>query len=202
MWPIVLMIFLRASARPTLAGIHCGSDALSAGLPSMYFGSTHTPRRIEMNSLSAIGRWESSEEMSIAELPVPTTITVLPRKSYGVERVAVVVGVDRYPSNVPGYVGHARVPVVAVGDDQRVVAPRLTGRQRHRPPAAGERRASVTRGVERDRLAQAEVVDVVVEVLQELGVVREVGPVARHRVVLERQPPLGGVDVQRLVAGR
>ena len=43
MLPIVLRIFLRANARPTFAGIHGGSDALSAGLPSKYFGSTHTP---------------------------------------------------------------------------------------------------------------------------------------------------------------
>ncbi len=83
MWPIVFLIFLRASERPTLVGIQVGSDALSAGLPSMYFGITHTPRRMEMKSLSAIGRCDSSDEMSIAELPAPTTITDLPRKSYG-----------------------------------------------------------------------------------------------------------------------
>jgi hypothetical protein len=47
----------------------------------MYLGMTHTPRRIEMNSLSAIGRWDNSEEISIAEFPAPTTITLLFLKS-------------------------------------------------------------------------------------------------------------------------
>jgi hypothetical protein len=77
------LIFERARARPTRAGTHGGSEALSAGLPSKYFGSTHTPWRIEMNSWSAIGRCDNSDEMSIAELPAPTTSTRLPRKSYG-----------------------------------------------------------------------------------------------------------------------
>ena len=96
----------------------------------------------------------------------------------------------------------AGVPVVAVGDDERVVLAGLAGRQRDRPAVAGQRLAVGDRGVERDRLAQAEVVDVVVEVLQQLRVVREVRPFARHRIVLEREAPLRRVDVQRLVARR
>ena len=83
MLPMVLRIFALASERPSLGGIQAGRTALSAGLPSMYFGSTQTPRRIEMNSFSASGRCESSDEISIAELPAPTIITRLPRKSYG-----------------------------------------------------------------------------------------------------------------------
>jgi hypothetical protein len=44
--------------------------------------------------------------------------------------------------------------------------------------------------------------DVVLEVLEDLAVVGEVGPVLGNREVLEGQPPLRGVDVQALVAGR
>ena len=79
--PIVFLIFLRASARPTFDGNQDGSTALSEGWPSMYFGITHTPRRMEMNRRSVSGRWDNSDEISIAELPPPTTIARLPRKS-------------------------------------------------------------------------------------------------------------------------
>ena len=51
----------------------------SAGLPLTYFGSTHTPRRMETTTRSQIGRRDSSEAMSMAELPAPTIMTRLPR---------------------------------------------------------------------------------------------------------------------------
>ena len=73
----------RARARPSLRGIQGGMAALSAGRPFMYLGSTQTPRRAETISRPARGRWDSSEAMSMAELPMPTTTTVLPRTSTG-----------------------------------------------------------------------------------------------------------------------
>ena len=57
-------------------------------------------------------------------------------------------------------------------------------------------------GIEDDRLTQSEVLDVVLEVLEEFGVVREVGRSAETREVLECQAPLRRVDMQALVAGR
>jgi hypothetical protein len=92
--------------------------------------------------------------------------------------------------------------VVAVADDHVVVVPRLARRERHPPTAVVETLALGDRGVERDRLPQTEVVHVVVEVLQDLGMVGKVGPIVRNRVVLERQAPLRGVDVQAPVARR
>jgi hypothetical protein len=53
--------------------------------------------------------------------------------------------------------------------------------------------------LELDPLQQPERVGVRVEVGLDLGVVREVRVVRRHREVLERQPVLAGVDVQRPV---
>ena len=45
-------------------------------------------------------------------------------------------------------------------------------------------------------------VDIVLEVLQQLAVVRKVGPIFRHRILLEPETEFGGVDVQRLIASR
>ena len=60
-----------------------GAITLSAGWPLRYFGSTHTPLRAETWSVSAIQGEDSSLAMSIAELPMPTTITRFPRISTG-----------------------------------------------------------------------------------------------------------------------
>ena len=64
-------------------GMSGGAITLSAGWPLRYFGSTHTPRRAETYRRDAIHGDDSSLAMSIAELPIPTTITVLPRISTG-----------------------------------------------------------------------------------------------------------------------
>ena len=55
----------------------------SAGLPNMYFGTTHAPLRVETNTFSATPLRDSSEAMSTALLPMPTTSTRLPRRSSG-----------------------------------------------------------------------------------------------------------------------
>ena len=83
MAPMAFLMTLRAMAKPSFLGIQEGMADLSAGLPFMYFGRTQTPRRAETHRFLAIGRWESSEAISIAELPMPTTTTFLPRMSTG-----------------------------------------------------------------------------------------------------------------------
>ena len=80
---MLFLIIDRARDRPSPRGIQAGAAALSAGLPFMYFGSTQTPRRAETHSVFAIGRCDSSEAISIAELPIPTTTMVFPRVSTG-----------------------------------------------------------------------------------------------------------------------
>jgi hypothetical protein len=119
-----------------------------------------------------------------------------------IERVAIGVGVEGGAVEGSRILRDARVPVVAVGDDQHVVEPGLAGRQGHRPQAVLGALGAQDLGVEGDGLAQAEMGDIGLEVGQDLAVVREVGPVGRDREVLEGQPPLRGVDVQALVAGR
>ena len=95
-----------------------------------------------------------------------------------------------------------RAPVVPIAHEEDVVPPCFPSRKRHVPDAVGIAHRPGHAGVEGDGLAQAEMVHIVVEVLQQLAVVREVRPAGRHRIVLEGQAPLGGVDVQALVAGR
>ena len=119
-----------------------------------------------------------------------------------VERVAIGVAVEGRPVELAGIVRDARAPVVAVADEQHVVQSRFAGRQGHFPQAVGVAPGLLDRGVEGDRLTQAKVVDVVLEILMQLGVVRKVRPVAGDGEVLERQSPFGRVDVQAFVAGR
>ena len=97
--------------------------------------------------------------------------------------------------------GPARVPVVAVGHQQRSIRPLLAGLEPH-PPALRGRLRVLDPGLERDPLAQAEVVDVGVEVGRDLRVVREVRIAGRHREVRVGHPVARGVDVQRAVGRR
>ena len=98
--------------------------------------------------------------------------------------------------------GQARVPVVAVGDHDRAVAAGLAGGQSYVEASAGQGLNVRDTGVEGDLGAEAEVVDVVVEVLGDLVVAREVREVLRHGEVAELHAAARGVDVQRLVRRR
>ena len=83
MWPTAFTIIFLTTRRTSQSGIHLGATPLSGGWPLMYFGKIHTPRRAATNSFCAIGFCDSSEAISIAELPMPTTSTRLPRMSCG-----------------------------------------------------------------------------------------------------------------------
>jgi hypothetical protein len=109
-----------------------------------------------------------------------------------VQHHAVEVGVD-------GPVGQARLPVVAVRHREVGVGAGLAGRQRHVPAAVRSAYDGLDAHPELDFVPQPEVVDVVPEVVVHQLVAREVGPLLGHREVLELEPGLGGVDVQRLV---
>ena len=118
----------------------------------------------------------------------------------------VVVRVDLHALEVVGAgerrLGPARVPVVAVGDDQRVVAMRRAVVERDLPHAVGPPRGVLDAGLEADAVADAEVVDVVVEVARDVRVVGEVGIRLRHREVGVLHALARGVDVQRAVRRR
>jgi hypothetical protein len=92
--------------------------------------------------------------------------------------------------------------MVAVGDEQRVVAAHLTAVELDAPSAALLARGALHRGLEGDLLAEAEVVDVLVEVRGDVSVVREVGIGLWHRVVGELHARTRGVDEQVAVCRR
>ena len=56
----------------------------SAGRPKMYFGTTYAPERVDRKTVSDTVLRASSETMSTALLPMPTTSTRLPYRSSGV----------------------------------------------------------------------------------------------------------------------
>ena len=101
-----------------------------------------------------------------------------------------------------GRFGPARVPVVAVGDEQRVVGARLAAVERDLPGAVLAAVGVLDAGLEVDVRAQAEVVDVVVEVLADVGVVGEVGIGGGHREVRVVHALARDVDEQVAVGGR
>ena len=120
---------------------------------------------------------------------------------HGVEGVAIAVGVEGGSVEMTRVVRDAGVPVVAVADEQHVIGPGLAGGQGHPPQAVPVPLRPGHAGVEGDLRPQAEMVHIVAEILQQLAVMGKVRPVRRDRKILEGQPPLGGVDVQALVAG-
>jgi hypothetical protein len=101
-----------------------------------------------------------------------------------------------------GRVGPARVPVVAVGHEQRVDGLRLARVERELPAATGPARGVLDARLEADAVADAEVVDVGVEVAGDLGVVREVRIGLRHGEVRVLHALPRRVDVQVAVGGR
>ena len=117
----------------------------------------------------------------------------------------VVVRVDLHALEVVGAgerrLGPARVPVMAVGDHERVVGVGRAVVERELPDAVGPPRGVLDAGLEADPVADAEVVDVVVEVARDVRVVGEVGIRLRHRVVGVLHALARGVDVQRAVRG-
>jgi hypothetical protein len=91
--------------------------------------------------------------------------------------------------------------VVAVGHEQHVVALGLALVGRDLPAVGGLLGAGDAR-LEADPVAEAEVVDVGVEVGGDLRVVREVRVGLRHREVRVLHPLARGVDVEMPVGGR
>jgi hypothetical protein len=86
--------------------------------------------------------------------------------------------------------------VVAVGDQQRVVAAALAGVELDRPRSRLVARCTLHAGLERDQIAKREVVHVVLEVRSDLGVVGEVWIGLGHREVRVLHARARGVDEQ------
>jgi len=75
---------IRTRSPRTRSGRMAGSGtAWSNGLPSTYLGMTHAPRRAATQTFSATPGRQSSDAISIALLPIPTTTTRLPTMSCG-----------------------------------------------------------------------------------------------------------------------
>jgi hypothetical protein len=92
--------------------------------------------------------------------------------------------------------------VVAVGDEQRVEALDRAVVERELPAPAGHALGAHDLGLEADAVAEAEVLDVGVEVGRDLRVVREVRIGLRHRVVGVLHAVARGVDEQLAIGGR
>ena len=73
------------AAPPTHHGIQCGmsTNCRVTGRPNTHFGITQLIRRTDSRHRSDTVRWPSSQAISIALLPNPTTITRLPRSGTG-----------------------------------------------------------------------------------------------------------------------
>jgi hypothetical protein len=98
--------------------------------------------------------------------------------------------------------GKLRIPMVPVGDHDRVIGESTAVVERHSPAAValgGDERDIRAKA---DPIAKAEVVDVVVEVTGDLAVVGVVRKVLRHRIARLLHHLAGGVDEQRAVGGR
>src|SRR5699024_5650492 len=119
----------------------------------------------------------------------------------GREGAAVLVAVQCRAVEASRVLRNTWVPVVDVGDDQCVVMPDFAGVECDLPTSVDCSCRPPHRGVEGDRVAESEMVDVVAEVLVYEGMVGEVWPVPLCGEVLELQPRRGGVDMQRFVAG-
>ena len=176
-------------------------ESWSSGLPPMNFGRTNAPRRMARYVIArharglagdVRGRVADAEHQHVAVdealigLAVPVRVQLLAGE-------AVLAG--------EGRLGVLGVPVVAVGDHDRVVAARLAVGERDLPAVAGRLDAGHL-GAERDPVAEPEVIDVGLEVAGYLRVMRIVRVVRRHRVggVLHHRPRR--VDEQRAVGGR
>ena len=173
-------------------------------MPNRYFGRTHAPApHGEVRRARIPGRLHGDVGRGV---PDAEHHDPLAGEHLG---SAVVVRVDLLAREVLAArerrLGPARVPVVTVGDQHVVVVP---GRDRARVVARPDRDVPPTAlrgchlghlGTERDRVAEREVVDEVVEVLGDLPVARVVWQARRHRPRGVLHPLARGVDVQRAV---
>ncbi len=106
------------------------------------------------------------------------------------------VGVHGPAGELAGELRIPRVPVMTIGDDQKVEVPHLVSLGAQLPPTTGQPARMLDSVAELDGSIQAEGRTVVVEILLDLGVVRKVGELFGHREIAERQLMFRGVDMQ------
>ena len=179
----------------------CGEVAkyLSAGRPKEYFGTIQALDRVESVTWfcsDLAGQLDGDVGSTVAEADHQDALALQVQR---VGRVDVVVGVQGLAGELARELGRPRVPVVAVRDHEQVEVPGLAALGGQLPATVGQVLGVHHAVLELDPVQQAEGVGVRVEVGLDLGVVREVGVVVGHREVLEGQPVLAGVDVQRAV---
>ena len=178
-----------------------GSSPWSLGLPRKNLRSTHSVRRTDHVVVRAReGRLDRDVHRRVAGTDHDH---VAARELVA---GAVVVGVDLLAVERArvGRLGPPRVPVVAVGDQHGVVGAGLGAvgpADAYVPAAVGGARDVLDGRVEGDRVAEAEVVDVLLEVGVHLVVARVGRVVRRHREVGVGHPRARRVDLEGVVAG-
>jgi hypothetical protein len=125
----------------------------------------------------------------------------LARQVVGLVRIDVVVRVQLDSGKFAGKwrVRPVRLPVVSVGDRDRVVRKRPAVVERDFEGSRFGAFDSLNTGLERDLFAKPEVVDVGVEVARDQLVMRKIRVAIGHRVVRVLHPRARGVDVQAAV---
>ena len=184
-----------------LNGIRGSFLKWSVGRPKRYLGMIHAPRRAARNvRVGDVGGLHRDVHRRVAHAEHDDVLALEDR---GLD---VLVGVQLRAGEAvcarEGRLGPARVPVVAVGDEDDVVLAHLAVVGLDRVDAVGAARHRLHARVEEDVVAEAEVVDVGVEVRGDLRVMRVVGVVGRHREVRVGHAVARGVDVQVAVGGR
>ena len=114
------------------------------------------------------------------------------------KRRAIIMGVDDAAVELAVPHWAVRAPVMAVGNHDGAIGLGAMLR-RHIPIAIRPARHFRHRRFELHQAPQAEMIDIIVEILGDQTVVREIRPIGGNRKFLELQPPFRRVDVQRLV---
>ena len=96
----------------------------------------------------------------------------------------------------------ARVPVMAVGHEEGVEALAAAVAKRQLPSAVAKPLGVLNGGFEADPVTDAEMIDVIIEVGGDLGVVWIIGVILRHRIIGVGHPQPRSVDVEVAIAGR
>ena len=109
---------------------------------------------------------------------------------------------DCFSVKASGKFRPAGIPVMAVGHHHRTIVPALAPCEGHLPAIPGVRRHLFHFAMKADGLANAKVIDIILEITQYIAVMAVVGKIFRHGIIGILHVPLAGDDMQGAVGGR